>query len=200
MITSRRVHPAPLLSRGVGGATALAILAIVLVAAAAQRAAADPIEVVPISAGSGSQSAYVQIEFFEGDAYLFEVFFDGGGVTTFDLLLTLEQDIGLTLEYIDFAGFGPFVTALGWDGHFNSGDGSGGHDFWHSYVRDSQAAAWDFAQVGVDGRVVFDGSWDAFIFGRDDLPIELVPVPAPPAAAALALLALSARRRRDGRP
>jgi hypothetical protein len=174
--------------------------AALLAAVITEAASAGPIYVEPITAGSGPDSAYVQIEFLTGEAFLFEVFFDGFDVSTFDLLQTLDAEVDLTLEYIDFGGFGPFVTGLGWDGQYNSGDGSGGEDFWHFYIRDSIALPWEFAPVGVSDRIVHDGSWDAFVFGRPDLPIELIPVPAPPAGAIMLALALrpARRRRRHG--
>lgn len=134
--------------------------------------------VEPIEAGQGFQSAFVHLEFFDGDAHLFEVYFDGAETSGFDLLVTLDEEPGLDfeLEFETFP-FGNLVTGLGYDGQFESGDGSGGDDFWHYWTRETVDESWSQPMVGPGDRIVDDGTWDGWVFGRDDAPTPLIPAP-----------------------
>lgn len=163
-------------------------------------ASADTIEVEPIQVGSGLMSSFVQIDFLEGEAFLFEVFYSDGGTRGIDLLLTLDTELGdaFTLE---FAGSqdSAFVTGLGFDGFLDQGDGSGGDDWWRYWIRDGAEDLWAFAGTGPSTRIVTEGSWDGWVFGRDDAPIPMKVIPAPPATLALAGLLIAGGRRRRTR-
>lgn len=156
---------------------------------------ADVQYVDPIQAGEGFQSAFVHLEFYEGDAHLFEVFFDGE-TSGFDLLVTLDEEPGLEfdLQYESFP-FGEMVTGLGYDGLFESGDGSGGDDFWRYWTRDDVDESWGQPMVGPSDRLVDDGTWDGWVFGRDDAPTPLIPVPGVAAMLGVGLMVGGRRRR-----
>jgi hypothetical protein len=63
---------------------------------------ADVIELEPIQVGSGMNSSFVQLEFFEGQTYLFEVFYSDLDMRSFDLLVTLDTVLGddFVFEYL----------------------------------------------------------------------------------------------------
>jgi len=163
-------------------------------------ASGNAIEIEPIQVGNGLVSSFVQIEFFEGQTFVFEVAYSDAEMRGFDLLVTIDQELGddFTLEYL-----GPpdsaFVTGLGYDGFLDQGDGSGGDDWWRYWIREDVAAAWEMSSVGPSDRIVDAGSWDGWVFGRNDAPVAVKLVPAPPATLALAgLLIVGRRRRREG--
>lgn len=157
---------------------------------------ADLIELEPIQVGSGSASSFVQIEFFEGQTYLFEVFHVNAQTTGMDLLYTLDTELGdeFILDYQSFD-FGNVITGLGFDGLFESSDNEEDKWWWY-WVRDSHGSEWEFSLAGVTDRIVSDGSWDGWVFGRDDAPVTIKVIPAPPATLALACLLFVGRRRR----
>lgn len=177
-------------SHRVGSRLVSGLAALVVTCVMTARAPAGVEYVDPVVAGEGFNFAYVQVEFFEGDAYLFEVHFSDAP-SGFGLLEILANDprIGFDLEYTAFP-FGNFVTGLGFDGLFESGDGSNGNDFWHYWVRDDQSDDWMAPPFGPDDRVVSHGTWDGWVFGRSDEPTPLLPVPAPGAAALFAVVAV----------
>lgn len=159
--------------------------------------AADAIEFEPIQVGSGLMSSFVQVDFFEGDAFLFEVFYSEGGTTGMDLLLTLDSELGdeFTLEFLGSED-SAFITGLGYDDFLDQGKGLEGDDWWRYWIRDDGDDLWAMAGFGPSSREVSQGSWDGWVFGRDDAPVAMKIVPAPPATLALAGLLIAGRRRR----
>lgn len=158
---------------------------------------ADVIQVEPIEVGSGLFSSFVQVDFQAGATFVFEVFYNDGATSSFDLLLTLDADeqLGFELEYTPFD-FGPFVTGLGYEGIFESGDGSNGEPFWGFWAKDHIDGTWAFPGAGAGDHLAGNGSWSGWVFGNGQSPVDVV-IPAPGAAALLAgfLVARGSRRR-----
>ncbi len=158
---------------------------------------ADAIVVDPIEVGTGPFSSFVQIDFEQGETFVFEVFYSDVAETTgFDLLLTLEEtsSLGFEIEYDMFA-FGPFVTGIGFNDIFESGDGSGGQGFWGYWAKTSMDESWSFPGVGTGDNLVSDGSWEGWVFGTGLAPKDVI-IPAPAATAALGGLLIGYGRRR----
>jgi hypothetical protein len=86
--------------------------------------------------------------------------------------------------------FGAFVTGIGVgaDTEYGEGDQWPVENYWHYWTQDS--GAWEQAMVGASDRTIFNGSFDAWVFGS---PVAPQAVPAP---GALALLVLGMRSRR----
>lgn len=151
----------------------LAISAVMILAMAAVAQA------YIIQAGSGDKSAFVEIEFKDGAAYLFEVFFDGT-VTGWDLLETLDNETDLIVDATGYGG-SMFIDGFTYDGHSNIGYG-GGEDWWHYWIRNDGGSAWQMSPVGCSGRTVDDGCWDGWTYGFADPPAA---IPEPATAAML---------------
>lgn len=129
-------------------------------------AAAAPAAVIPV--GSGSDQAYVQVEFGDGAVYTFEVSFDGS-VKGLGLLDIIEANTTLTTVRIDF-GWGVMVDGFIYDGHSNIGFG-GGENYWHYWVKDPGQSEWVYPSYGAATRSAADGSWDGWVYGRAGAPI-----------------------------
>lgn len=167
-------------------------------------APAGGLKLVPITAGSGINSSYVQIDFdndtSDGDTFLFEVFWNSAP-TGFEMLETLESEVGLTLgaEFFDFDGDGKFtdalVTELGFGGNSHTATSS---EFWTYWMRDDSAGAWAISSVGVSDRIAAPGSWDGWTFGEfgQYVPREVTVVPTQGGLAVIACATVCARRRR----
>ncbi len=121
-----------------------------------------------IAVGSGEHSADMVIEFGDGAIYTFEVAFDQTttGLGLFDIV---EAETSLTTVRQDF-GFGIFVDGISYEGHSDIGY-DGGENWWHYWVRDSAQADWVSSAVGVAERVVEDGCWDGWVYGRAGEPV-----------------------------
>lgn len=144
-----------------------------LACAAALTASAEatpvPIEVTPVDAGTGANTAYVLINFTGGDVSLFRVKFDGTA-TGADLLTTLDALPGFELITVDFGpGFGIAVQKIAYNGHsfegfgFEPGPGDTfDYGYWGYYTRDTSADAWAESFIGPSTRTVSDGSWDGY--------------------------------------
>lgn len=132
--------------------------------------------VATFEVGSGLLRSSVQVDFSNGNGYLFEYLHDGG-VSGFDALLAFETWLPeFTLVWKDF-GFGAFVTGIGVLGDFEYGTGDlwpEVENYWHYWVQDS--GDWQFSMTGASSRQLFDGSFDGWVFGSSASP---QPIPAP---------------------
>ena len=126
-----------------------------------------------IQVGSGSNTAGLVINFKDGGACEFAVKFDGA-VTGIGLLDIVQANTSLIVEKQDF-GFGEFVDGFAFNGHANRGWG-GGDDWWQYWTGDSGLVAWKASMIGASDRVVKDGQFDGWVYGRATAPV--VPEPA----------------------
>ncbi|TVQ51062.1 MAG: hypothetical protein EA377_13365 [Phycisphaerales bacterium] len=158
---------------------------------------ADAIVVDPIEVGTGLFSSFVQIDFEQGDTFVFEVFYNETTTTSFDLLLILDSDaeLGFQLEFTT-SGFRPFVNGFGFDGIFESDASS--DSFWLCWTKPSDEETWALAQDGAANTVATPGSWDGWVFGNEfpGLAPKNVIIPAPAATAVLGGLFIGCGRRR----
>lgn len=144
------------------------------------------------SAGSGESSASIQVDFANGNGYLFDWHFTGASTSGWAALNGLADALDeLTIQADDF-GWGEFLTGVGintdWD--YGTGDQWPIENYWHYWVKDT--GAWEQSWVGASDRILENGDADAWVFGSSALPQS---VPAPGAVVLLAL-ALRAKPRR----
>lgn len=127
---------------------------------------------IPISVGTGVNTAGVYLEWKDGYMAEFEVNFGSvptDTVTGADLLLTLDSElVDFTFLYSDFGtpevpNF--FVDSIEYLGHFDGGFG-GGEDWWHYWNQDLGEPSWTSSMVGMSARTVSDGDMDGWIYGR----------------------------------
>lgn len=177
-----------LLRRRIQSRTALAA---VFVAVSASNASAGI--VTTLSAGDGGNLSTIQVDFSNGNGYLLEYRWDGAA-TGFSALLALDALLPeFTMIYEDTV-FGPLVTGFGVLGDNEYGTGDQWpvvENYWHYWLKDT--GAWNFASEGATSRNLFDGSFDAWVFGSSAVP---QPVPAPSALLVAAAAIRSLRRRR----
>lgn len=176
-----------------------------LLCAASATATAGQLELTPITAGTGINSSYVQVDFDSaaagGDTVLFEVFWNSAP-SGFEMLETLESEAGLTLDadFFDFDGDGNFtdalVSELGYGGDSHTG---GLTEFWTYWTRDDALAPWAPAMVGVSDRIAAHGSWDGWTFGEfaqyEPRAVTIVPTPGGLAVVVSGLFIARRRRR-----
>ena len=162
-----------------------------LCATGAQAAIIDTYQV-----GTGLNTSTVQVDFQNGNGYLFEVSWQGAGTTGWDLMVTIADEIdGFDLDF-STSEWGVFlmgITAFD-DNDWGTGAGwqDGIEDYWHYWTSDSMGDPWVSSMVGVDSRIVSNGSMDGWVFMSPDAP-QLVPAPG---AIALLAIGFAARRRR----
>lgn len=181
-------------ARPLGATVVLPLFALLAGTAAAARA-----EIVQtFEVGAGVATSTVQVDFSNGNGYLFTVH-HGGSLTGLGALQLFAQAVpGFTLEVETFP-FGDLVAGIGIgaDYEFGTGDLWPIENFWHYWITDA-AGAWTWAPVGAGDRLLTDGSADAWVFGTDQSP---QPVPGTPVLSVLALLgAACGRSRRRSRP
>jgi hypothetical protein len=172
------------------GAPAVLSLAALLAGTAAD-ARAEIVETFVV--GTGSATSTVQVDFANGNGYLFTVHHAGGLSGLGALHLFAQAVPGFTLEVETFP-FGDLVAGIGvgTDYDYGTGDLWPVENYWHYWITDA-AGAWIWAPMGAGDRLLADGSADAWVFGTDQSP---QPVPGTPV---LSVLALGAAWRRPGR-
>lgn len=143
---------------------------------------ASPALSLPVEAraGSGPDTAAVVVEFGDGAEFLFEVNFDieSTGVALLETLADEIAQFSIVTQEFDF---GVFVDGIAYQDHSDQGFG-GDENFWHYWTRSAADAAWEIASVGASDRIVSDGFWDGWVYGRAGAP-----VPEPGSATLLAL-------------
>lgn len=147
--------------------------------------------------GSGAQSSFVQIEFANRNAYLYEVRYDVAA-TGRDLFLTIAaaQPGFFSFETVDFS-FGTALLGIAIGDDANSGFGTPPDylDYWHYWTREAGETSWSESWIGFGTRNVSNGSWDGWVFNSASAPAA-VPAPGVAALVALGLSAGGGRRRR----
>lgn len=145
--------------------------------------------------GAGSSASFVQFEFANSNAYLYEVRYDVAA-TGRDLFLTIAaaQPGFFSFETIDFS-FGTALLGIAIGDDVNSGFGTPPDylDYWHYWTREDSTSVWVNSFIGFGDRAVSNGSWDGWVFNSDSQPAA---VPAPAAGALLACAGFTLRRRR----
>jgi hypothetical protein len=141
------------------------------------------------SVGSGSSTSSVQIDFSNGNGYLFTVRWDEP-MNGYQLLQYIDSQLETVSHTAQVFSFGAFVTGIGVgaDTEYGEGDQWPIENYWHYWTQDS--GSWQQAMVGASDRTIFNGSFDAWVFGSSVAP-QAVPAPG-----ALALLVLGLRSRR----
>ncbi len=158
--------------------------------AVACLASSSPAAVIAsYSVGSGSSTSSVQIDFSNGNGYLFTVRWDEP-MNGYQLLQYIDSQLTSVSHTAQVFSFGVFVTGIGVgaDTEYGEGDQWPVENYWHYWTQDS--GAWQQAMVGASDRTIFNGSFDAWVFGSSVAP-QAVPAPG-----ALALLVLGLRSRR----
>ena len=157
---------------------------------------ADIIEVIDV--GDGLFTSTVQVDFANGNGYLFNVGWTVGGTTGWDLMTTIAGNIvDFDVQY-STSEWGVFLEGITYGQDTDFGVGAGWpdvEDYWHYWTRDTMADDWSLSFTGADTRQVQDGSWDAWVFLSPDAP-QAAAVPAPGGLALLALSAVGSVRRR----
>ncbi len=169
-------------------------MGMILATFAATVAVADILPItITETAGMGSCSAFVAINFADGAKYNFQVNFDGTP-TGEEILNTLDTETGLDVYFSDF-GWGRFVDGFAYDGHSNIGY-TGGENWFHYWVADSVNPSgwpnWTSPSYGASARTITNGDWDGWVYGSAASPV--VPEPATLGLAALGILFLRNRR------
>jgi len=141
------------------------------------------------SIGSGSSTSSVQIDFANGNGYLFNVSWDQA-MNSYQLLQYIDAELSTVSHSAQIYSFGAFVTGIGVgsDSDFGTGDLWPVPNYWHFWTQDT--GSWAQSMTGASGRTIFNGSADAWVFGSPASP-QVVPAPG-----ALALIALGLRSRR----
>ena len=154
------------------------------VAIAASTAHADLIEEFDI--GSGLFMSHVQVDFNNGNAYLFNVSYMEDDLSGWDLMLEIAESMDdlVDLDYSE-SQWGVFLTGIAIGDDHDWGDGSGWpdqDDYWAYWITGSNAQGlpmeWASSPVGASDRIVHDGSWDGWTFNIDGASAPQ-PVPAP---------------------
>lgn len=168
--------------RRAGASVALSLFALLTGAAAPAGAAI----VQTFDIGDGGSASTIQVDFSNGNGYLFTVHFDGA-LTGLGALQLMAQEIGVfTLETESYP-WGDLVAGIGVAGDYDYGTGDLWpiENYWHYWVQDD-SHDWVWSSQGASDRLLFDGSADAWVFGSGAAPQI---VPGAPAVVVFALAA-----------
>jgi hypothetical protein len=165
------------------------LLASATMAVACLASSSSAAIIASYSVGSGSSTSSVQIDFSNGNGYLFTVRWDEP-MNGYQLLQYIDSQLETVSHTAQVFSFGAFVTGIGVgaDTEYGEGDQWPVENYWHYWTQDS--GTWQQAMVGASDRTIFNGSFDAWVFGSSVAP-QAVPAPG-----ALALLVLGMRSRR----
>ncbi|MCE9619109.1 MAG: hypothetical protein K8R92_04300 [Planctomycetes bacterium] len=144
------------------------------------------------SVGAGSKSATVQIDFTNGNGYLFDVRWSASSYTSWNAMTDIDAALSTVSLQFDAYPFGIFLAgvSVGSDTDYGQGDLWPIENFWHYWVKDS--GSWEQAFVGAADHQLLDGGFDGWVFGS---PVAPQSVPAP-GAAMIGLASLLRTRRR----
>jgi hypothetical protein len=144
--------------------------------------------------GSGANASFVQFEFANTNAYLYEVRYDGAlfGDDLFAIIAAAQP--GFFSYQVQSFSFGDalFGVSIGADSNAGFGTPPAYLDYWHYWTKEPGDAAWTESFVGFSDRAVSNGSWDGWVFESASAPMA---VPGPGAIALLALVAVRRRAR-----
>jgi hypothetical protein len=165
------------------------LLASATMAVACLASSSSAAIIASYSVGSGSSTSSVQIDFSNGNGYLFTVRWDEP-MNGYQLLQYIDSQLETVSHTAQVFSFGAFVTGIGVGAETEYGEGDQWpiENYWHYWTQDS--GSWQQAMVGASDRTIFNGSFDAWVFGSSVAP-QAVPAPG-----ALALLVLGMRSRR----
>jgi hypothetical protein len=133
---------------------------------------------IPVSVGSGVNSATVYIEWSDGFCAEFKVKFGSYSFDTTTGLALLQQldnasSIDFTLTTKDW-GWGVAIEGIkyveGGITHYNPG-WTDGENWWHYWNKNTGSTEWMPASVGSDVRIVSNGDMDGWIYGSAGTPI-----------------------------
>lgn len=145
--------------------------------------------------GTGSSASFVQIEFANANAYLYEVRYDGAlfGDDLFAIIAQAQPGFfSYTTQSFSF-GDALFGIAIGGDANEGFGTPPAYLDYWHYWTRGATGDAWTESFIGFGDRAVSNGSWDGWVFDSAAAP-QAVPAPGAIALGAMALLGMRRRR------
>jgi hypothetical protein len=165
------------------------LLAPAFVAVACLASSSPAAIIASYELGSGASTSTVQIDFSNGNGYLFTVRWDEP-MNGYQLLQSIDSQLEAVSHTAQVFSFGVFVTGIGAgaDNEYGEGDQWPVENYWHYWTQDT--GSWEQAMVGASDRTIFNGSFDAWVFGSSVAP-QAVPAPG-----ALALLVLGLRSRR----
>jgi len=168
--------------------TYILLLALLCIAAPARSA------LISESVGTGASTSTIVVDFGPA-SYAFQVHYDAP-ITGLSALQLLDQNSTFRLETVHFS-FGDLVSGIEYDGHFQSGIGNNGTDWWH-YWTSNNGTIWSSSGSGAGIRTLADGSWDGWTWVRDQgSAVPDTPTPEPGSCALLiAATATLLRRRR----
>jgi hypothetical protein len=143
--------------------------------------------------GAGLYASTVQVDFENGNGYLFTLRWTEPTNGFQALQQAIAGTQGASLQFQSFS-FGVFVTGIGVGADFQYGEGDlwPVENYWHYWTQ--VGGEWQLAMFGASDRMLADGSADAWVFGSGAAP-QAVPTPGA-ALVAAALAARTGRRRR----
>jgi hypothetical protein len=145
--------------------------------------------------GTGASTSYLQFEFANSNAYLYEVRYDGSlrGDDLFAIVATAQPGF-FSYQVASFS-FGDALVGVTIGADANEGFGTPPDyvDYWHYWTRESADANWTNSMIGFAVRTISDGSWDGWVFNSNAQPAS---VPVPACGAIMVSTILTVRRRR----
>ncbi len=178
--------------RHIGAPAAFSLFAFLTTGCCHSAAHADILQTYEV--GVGNNTSTVQIDFSNGNGYLFTLRYSDTltGLGALQLMASLAPDFTLTTDTFPW---GQLVTGLGvaTDYEYGTGDLWPIENYWHYWITDD-ASNWIWAPQGASDRILTNGSADAWVFGTDISPQA---VPAAPGVVLMAAVIRRTPRRRS---
>ena len=160
---------------------------IAVIVASLSLAAPSAAELVgSYTVGTGASASFVEFQFTNSNAYLYEVRYDGTlhGDDLFTIIASAQPGyFSYTTERFSF-GVALLGVSIGADSDSGFGNPPDYLDYWHYWTREPGESDWTESWIGFGDRVLTDGSWDGWVFNSAAPPLA---VPAPGALAVLAI-------------